>query len=359
MTQGRGMPVTPGMGRRAALTALVAAVAAAHLLLLSAPQTGSGARLASGPPDPRLRAPPPLTLRTVIPPATHGSGQAPAAALPPPARLPKRGAGLEPAAASMIAPSARNSTLAPAPALPSQAPSHAPMAAVTPASAIQRELLPDPPAAAAVPGPLTLHYQLSGRSRGREVQGRAQLSFQHDGHRYEIRHEILMDPPGVRLQTSTGLLGPQGLAPRRFGEHRRSEEAVHFDPVDARITFSAAVLPGALMPGAQDRLSILLQLGAVIAAQPSAFGPGRSIAVQVASAREAAVWRFTVVGEEDLVLPLGPLRALHLARPPQHEFEPLLDLWLAPGRAYAPVRLRLTAPNGDWLEHMGAVTDKP
>ncbi|MES2483436.1 MAG: DUF3108 domain-containing protein [Pseudomonadota bacterium] len=226
------------------------------------------------------------------------------------------------------------------------------------ASAIPRELLADPPTQAALPGPLTLRYQLSGRSRGREVRGEALLRFQHDGHRYEIRHEIQADPPGVRLQTSSGLLTPQGLAPRRFGERRRTEEAVHFDPVHDRIVFSAAMPAAALMPGAQDRLSVWVQLGALIAARPGAFGPGRSITLQVASAREAAVWRFTVVGEEDLALPAGPLRALHLVRPPQREFEPRLDVWLAPGRAYAPVRLRLTGPDGDWLEHLGLPTDK-
>ncbi len=65
-----------------------------------------------------------------------------------------------------------------------------------------------------------------------------------------------------------------------------------------------------------------------------------------------------MIGEEDLDLPLGSVRTLHLVRAPQREFEPRLDLWLAPGRAYVPVRLRLTGPDGDWLEHLGLPTDK-
>jgi hypothetical protein len=32
-------------------------------------------------------------------------------------------------------------------------------------------------------------------------------------------------------------------------------------------------------------------------------------------------------------------------------------VWLAPGKAYAPVRLRLTQPNGDWADHQWSATD--
>ncbi len=344
MSRGTGLPMMPPARRRTALAALATAVALAHLWLLSAPRTGSGARTAQGPHTLRLPAAPVLTLRTLAPPATNAREGSPA-----------------PAPTGPAAPTAARQTAA-ASTMPRSVGDAAPTLVHAPpntsAPALPRELLPDPPAVAALPGPLTLRFQLSGRSRGRDVKGQALLRFQHDGQRYEIRHEIQADPPGVRLQTSEGLLTPQGLAPRRFGERRRTQEAVHFDPVQGQLVFSAAMPTAALMPGAQDRLSVLLQLGALIAAQPGAFGPGRSISLQVASAREAAVWRFTVVGEEDLALPGGPLRALHLVRPPQREFEPRLDLWLAPGRAYVPVRLRLTGPDGDWLEQLGLPTDK-
>lgn len=336
-----GRPMMPVAQRRLAMALLAAAVALVHLLLLSAPPPGSGGRPGGAPPVAlamRARAlPSPAAVEARAPPvrplATPGRFAAPAVA-----------------SAKDAARPAPEGDRTPAPGTPPHSPE--------PATIAPHALPPDPPALAAVPGPLTLRYQLSGRSRGRAVRGEVLLSFQHDGQRYEIRQEIQSDPPGIRLRTSVGRVTPQGLAPRRFGERRRGEEAVHFDAQQGRIVFSAAVPAAELLPGAQDRLSVVLQLGALIAAQPAAFGPGRGIAVPVASAREAAVWRFIVVGEEELDLPLGTLRTLHLVRPPQREFEPRLDLWLAPGRAYAPVRLRLTGPDGDWLEHLGLPTDK-
>jgi hypothetical protein len=35
-----------------------------------------------------------------------------------------------------------------------------------------------------------------------------------------------------------------------------------------------------------------------------------------------------------------------------------VELWLAPGAAYAPVRLRLTQPNGDWVDQQWSSTDR-
>ncbi|HET6828428.1 MAG TPA: DUF3108 domain-containing protein, partial [Ramlibacter sp.] len=74
--------------------------------------------------------------------------------------------------------------------------------------------------------------------------------------------------------------------------------------------------------------------------------------------RGAEPWTFTVEGEEELALPGGTRRTLKLLRMPRKEYDYKLELWLAPGMDYAPVRLRLTYPNGDWLDQRWASTDK-
>ena len=76
------------------------------------------------------------------------------------------------------------------------------------------------------------------------------------------------------------------------------------------------------------------------------------------SEREADQWLFTVEGEEELQLPGGALRALKLVRNPRKEFDQKVELWLAPGMDYVPVRLRLTQANGDWLEQQWSGTDR-
>ena len=146
--------------------------------------------------------------------------------------------------------------------------------------------------------------------------------------------------------------------PLRFSDRLRSEAAAHFDRAGGRIVFSSNRPAAALREGAQDRLSVLLQLAAVFAAQPARLRTGDTLVVQTATAHDADDWHFTLEGEEMLDLPSGPVRAVKLTRAAQREYDLRLELWLAPGPDYGPVRLRLTPPHGDWLELQWSGTDK-
>ena len=61
---------------------------------------------------------------------------------------------------------------------------------------------------------------------------------------------------------------------------------------------------------------------------------------------------------EQLQLPGGNVATLKLTRNPRKEFDIKVELWLAPGMDYVPVRLRLTQPNGDWLDQQWSSTDR-
>jgi hypothetical protein len=65
-----------------------------------------------------------------------------------------------------------------------------------------------------------------------------------------------------------------------------------------------------------------------------------------------------VEGLEDLQLPGGPVEAIKLQRNPRKEFDQKVELWLAPRMDYAPVRLRLTSPNGDSVDQRWSSTDR-
>jgi len=82
------------------------------------------------------------------------------------------------------------------------------------------------------------------------------------------------------------------------------------------------------------------------------------VAIPTATTREAQAWVFRVIGEEILALPGGALAALKLERPPRREFDQRVELWLAPGLDYAPVRLRLTNPDGGWVDQRWSSTDR-
>ena len=134
--------------------------------------------------------------------------------------------------------------------------------------------------------------------------------------------------------------------------------AGEFDRDRGRVVFSTNNPPAPLEPGLQDRLSVVLQLAALVAGAPERFPAGTEIGIPTASTRETEDWVFEVGGEDNLQLPGGTVRALKLQRQPRKQYDQRVELWLAPRMDYAPVRVRLTNPNGDTVDQRWSSTDK-
>jgi uncharacterized protein DUF3108 len=209
-----------------------------------------------------------------------------------------------------------------------------------------------------LPPPVRMKYEMTATYRGLPLQGEGELSWRHDGKEYELQLEARSPLLGTRRQRSVGRVTAQGLEPLHFWDKSRSEQAAHFDRERGRVTFSNNQPDAPLAAGVQDRLSVVLQLAATVAAQPAAFPPGTQVAISTASVREAETWVFAVDREEDLQLPGGTVRALKLQRLPRREYDQKLELWLAPRMDYAPVRIRLTSPNGDTVDQRWSSTDR-
>lgn len=245
-----------------------------------------------------------------------------------------------------------------------QAPPAAPAATSTvprshaAAQAAARTTAVAPPVLAVLPASGSVRFDVSGQWRGTPASGSATLAWDHDGTAYQARLSLQAPPLAMREQQSTGMVGAGGLQPGRFAERQRSEAAAHFDRARGRIVFSSNRPEALLQPGAQDRLSLLLQLPALAAAQPARFVAGSVLVLQVAGTRDADDWRFTVEGSDVLALGDEAVPALRLARATRGPYDPRMELWLAPGRDYALVRLRLTPPGGDWLDMQWSGTDK-
>jgi hypothetical protein len=183
---------------------------------------------------------------------------------------------------------------------------------------------------------------------GRSV-ARLEYRLQHDGDRYEVRTSgeaeglISLVYSGALVQASTGRFGPAGLQPTRYAEQRgrRPERSVAMDPDAGRLL--PAGRDAVPMPaGTQDRLSVFYQLGLLARAEPGRFVAGATFEMPVASFREVRIERFIVVGDEVLMVPGGPIRALRLFRPPLPGTEdPRIDLWLGYDQDMLPVRLRI------------------
>jgi hypothetical protein len=207
---------------------------------------------------------------------------------------------------------------------------------------------------AQLPAPVRLKYAVQANKFPFSLN--AELLWQHDGTGYNAR--LAFNAFGQsRVQTSQGDVGPQGLAPTRFSDKYRSELAAHFNRDTGKITFSANTPDAPLMAGAQDRLSVLVQLATLIASNPEGYPQATNITLQTVGPREASPWLFTVQAPEALTLPGGQQTALKLVRLPRRDYDQKVEVWLAPALGYLPARIRITEHNGDYIDQLWQATE--
>jgi hypothetical protein len=126
--------------------------------------------------------------------------------------------------------------------------------------------------------------------------------------------------------------------------------AAHFEREKGKVSFSANTPDTPLLAGAQDQLSIFMQMAAMLAGDPRGFPEGSTLSFQAVGPRSADTWVFTVGGTGTQSLAGGELEAVHLWRNPSGEYDPKTEVWLAPALGYLPVRIRLTQRNGDFVD---------
>lgn len=244
----------------------------------------------------------------------------------------------------------------PPPAAPPAAPvrprAPAKAAPATPAAAPQPTgEAPWPVYATRLPAAAELHYRVQ---RGDSV-GSARLQWEPGDAGYLLRLDTQWPGQAPRGTASRGLIDSDGVAPLRHTELQRAREvrAVNFQREAGRITFSGPQLAYALRPGAQDRLSWLIQLPAILQADAALARPGANVQIFVVGTRgDAEPWHFEVQGDEALDLPAGTVaRALHLRREPTRPYDTRVEVWLDPARQHLPVRVVFTTlPGGQPLE---------
>ena len=211
----------------------------------------------------------------------------------------------------------------------------------------------------ALPGSTRLKYNVLATKGALNFNARSELLWQQDGSNYDLRLEVSAFLLGSRVQTSTGHVTSQGLAPKRFGDKVRSEVAAHFERDRQLVTFSANTPQIALTPGMQDQLSVFIQLGAMIAGAPAKYPAGTTLMFDTVGPRSGEKWVLTVGEDEKLTLPGGELVALKLTRSPRGDYDQTLEFWLAPQLGYLPARIKLTERNGDYADQVWRATESP
>ena len=192
-----------------------------------------------------------------------------------------------------------------------------------------------------------LSYVLTGNYRG-PVDGRAQVEWLRQGSRYQVHLDLGIGPPFANLVSrrisSSGLITPQGLYPKRYDEETRvalrAPRQLHIVLDEQQVKLpSGRVLPRPA--GVQDSASQFVQMTWLFTLQPALLQAGRQLVLPLALPRVVEDWTYEVVGPETLSTPMGALQTVHVRprRQPRPGLDLTAELWFAPSLQYLPVRI--------------------
>lgn len=201
-----------------------------------------------------------------------------------------------------------------------------------------------------VPSSTKLNYQITGVHRGVPWDsGIGVLDWNHQGDVYSLEFTFPHRSGRLKIQTSRGHLSlEEGLLPARFGDRLQGERAVHFQRIEGArfIRFSANVPSVGLQSYAQDQLSILVQLAAIVSGRLASGHPvNGQTSLQVATTHDASTWTFnihSIANEPNLV---------YVDKMPAHHYDGRWELWLSAELDYLPTKWRISLYNGDFYEY--------
>ena len=355
MTAAPDAPNRTGPSRRT-LTALALVIALVHLALLLGvthtldwslqPSTAT----ATAPMKTRMIAPPPPTAVAArptrlppparrVPPAEAPHAQPTAEASP--SALPPAVA--EPAASEPITAVASAEPVASAPE-PAAAPTLTPVPTAAPATSWPTMAL------GALPPPSLMSYQLTGMDKGFTYHANGELRWQHNPQAYALTLSVKAFLIGSRHWRSTGLIDGSGLSPLKFTDSWRGERASHFDREQKRIVFSSNAPVAPLQPGAQDQISLYMQLAGAMAGDPERYPAGTRLQVQTATLRDAVPWLLILEGQESLNVAGQTITATKWVCQPRSQYDAKVEIWLSPKHAWMPARIRITQVSGSYID---------
>lgn len=186
---------------------------------------------------------------------------------------------------------------------------------------------------------------------GTKWQGVAAMAWENSGDTYHLTLEVglsmLITRINLLVLSSEGVVDASGIVPVMATEKRkgRAQTATHFKRDAKVITFSATTATAPWQEGAQDKATVPFQLAAIGRADVNQLAG--NIDILVGEEKEATVFRFQLVGEEELDTKMGRLLTWHLRRPPKPgTYSSQLDIWLAPSMQWYPVQIRNTEASG-------------
>jgi hypothetical protein len=201
-----------------------------------------------------------------------------------------------------------------------------------------------------LPPSALLSYRLSGQEKGIPYQASGELRWQHNDNAYAMSLTVKAFLLGSRHWRSVGQINATGLAPTRFSDSWRSERAVHFDRANQRIVFSSNAPTASLQPGAQDQVSLYVQLAAAMAQSGPRMQPGTRLQIQTATVRDALPWLLTLEKLETLQINGQSVQAVKWVCQPRNRFDAQVEFWVSAAHDWLPSRIRISQVNGNFID---------
>lgn len=228
---------------------------------------------------------------------------------------------------------------------------------VEPATAVEPELesaATATPVAPSEPPPVVVpRLPERGKIRYRVDRGDSNFEIGYSEHTWEIsggryRLSSVAETTGlvwlfksIRIEMeSRGQMTAEGLRPETFSIRRNGQETgeqATFDWDNMKVRVGDRD-EQALDHGAQDLLSFNYQLGYLALSEAGSTLP-------IATGKKYGIYRLEVLGDEEIEVPAGLMRTLHLRAPGENTTE----LWLAYDYLLLPVKIRHVDAKGDSL----------
>jgi hypothetical protein len=221
--------------------------------------------------------------------------------------------------------------------------------------------------AGSFPDNVQINYKLTGQERGLNYYASGFLKWQvkaadSSPRTYEAELRVRAFLIGSRVWRSQGVLTADGLAPKRYSDSWRGERAAHFDAALGTISFSGNSASATLQPGAQDQVSLFIQMAAAVAAQN--FKTGTELNIQTATARDAVNWRLIYKSDDAIEVKGQRLETQRWVCLPRGKYDSQIEMWLSKSHGGMPVRIKITQVSGNFIdlemsstEALGPLTD--
>ncbi len=212
------------------------------------------------------------------------------------------------------------------------------------------------------PDNIQINYKLTGQERGLNYYASGHLKWQakpvsSSPRNYEAELRVRAFLVGNRVWRSQGLLTEDGLAPKRYSDSFRGERAAHFDWVQRTISFSGNTPSASMQSGAQDQVSLFIQMAAAISAQN--FKTGSELNIQTATTRDAVNWRLTYQSDEPIEVKGERLETQRWVCLPRGKFDSRIEMWLSKSHGGLPVRIKITQVSGNFIDMEMNGTETP